>query len=539
MIRINQIKLNIHHTDKELEDKIVKTLKIKPKELKTYYIVKRSLDARKKDDISYSYTVQADIENEDRVLAAALKSKNNNVSKDKSVTYRLPINGSDKLKYRPVIVGFGPAGMMAGLSLARAGLMPLIIERGEDALSRKKTVEDFWKNGCGNSQNMPDLNSNVSFGEGGAGTFSDGKLNTLVKDDSGRNTEVLRTFIQYGADPEILYVHNPHIGTDRLIEVVTNIRKEIIRLGGEVRFRTSLTDMNTDGDELRSITLSTGEIIDCNILILAIGHSARDTFFMLRDKKLSMEPKSFAVGLRIQHSQSMIDVSQFGPEARFLSPASYKLTQTVSNGRGVYSFCMCPGGYVVDASSEHGMKAVNGMSYHDRASGTANSALIVSVTPDDFGSCDVLAGVEFQRKLEKAAYIAGDGKIPVQLLGDYMNKRNSMSFGDVVPMFKGKTSFARLDETLPKYIHESITEAMESFDKKIEGFGRWDAILAGVESRTSSPVRIVRNESLISSVKGIYPCGEGAGYAGGITSAAMDGLRVAERIISRFERLNN
>lgn len=529
MIRINQLKLNIHHTEKELEEKICKILRIKPNELSEYYIVKRSLDARKKNDILYSYTLQIVLKDDNKVLK---NNRDNNICKDSSVCYKLPVNGEHDLKHRPVIVGFGPAGMFAALSLARAGLKPLVIEQGEEAGKRKATVTHFWETGELN------IKSNVSFGEGGAGTFSDGKLNTLVKDTSGRNTEVLRTFVEFGADSDILYVHNPHLGTDRLIDIVTNIRKEIIRLGGEVKFGTKLTDISLKDDSVDGIILEDGSSIDCSVLILAIGHSARDTFYMLNEKNIYMEPKAFAVGLRIQHPQQMIDISQFGPEAEFLSPASYKLAETASNGRGVYSFCMCPGGYVVDASTEESRKAINGMSYHNRSSGNANSAIIVTVTPDDFEESGSLAGVEFQRKLENAAYAYGDGQIPVQLLGDYINHRNTNDYGDVEPKFCGATTFSRLDECLPEYIHRSICEVMPSFDSRIKGFGRYDAILSGVESRTSSPVRINRDERFMSSLKGIYPCGEGAGYAGGITSAAMDGLRVAEQIISLYKRLD-
>lgn len=522
LIRINQLKLNIHHSDKELEDKICKALRIRNSELKTYYILKRSLDARKKDDIKYVYTIQAEL---DRIP----KLKDSNVVIDKSVTYKLPDNGQEVMKHRPVIIGFGPAGMFAALSLSRAGLKPVIYERGEDAVTRKATVEKFWNTGTLN------ISSNVSFGEGGAGTFSDGKLNTLVKDDSGRNHEVLHTFVDFGADSDILYVHNPHIGTDRLIEIVTNIRKEIIRLGGEVNFNSTLENIETEDGKLKAITVN-GKRTECDNLILAIGHSSRDTFYMLKERNINMQPKAFAVGLRIQHPQNMIDVSQFGPEADFLSPAGYKLAETAFNGRGVYSFCMCPGGYVVDASSEYQMKAVNGMSYHGRNSENANSAIIVSVKPEDFGSTDVLSGIDFQRKLEGAAYDYGDGHIPVQLLGDYLNHKQSSDFGDVKPIFKGTTSFGRLDECLPGFIHESIANVIPKFAMKIKGFDRPDAILAGVESRTSSPVRIVRNETdFNSNINGIYPCGEGAGYAGGITSAAMDGLKVAEKLISKYK----
>ncbi len=579
MIRVTQIKLNIRHTDKELEEKLIKKLGIRPYELGEYFIVKRSLDARDKTDILYSYTIQVHLaeETERRVLDKARRGRSNDICRDDSVSYRLPENGKAKLKHRPVIIGFGPAGMFAGLAMARAGLRPIILERGQCAEERKKTVESFWAGG------ELDIASNVSFGEGGAGTFSDGKLNTLVKDSCGRNTEVLRTLAEFGADSDILYVHNPHIGTDKLIGIVTNIRKEIIRLGGEVRFNTQVMDFNIEGGRLRSVVTAdtsvyhdgdvwlavsieengpgTGETaghsgntdnrpvemtsagrtaaetLETDAAVLAIGHSARDTFYRLDERDVSMQAKAFAVGLRIQHPQSMIDISQFGSEASFLGPASYKLTETVSSGRGVYSFCMCPGGYVVDASSEKGMKCVNGMSCHGRDSGNANSAIIVGVNPEDFGGNGALAGIEFQRRLEKAAFDFGSGKIPVQLLGDYMSRRESYGFGDVAPVFKGGIHFARLDQCLPEYIHESLTEAMPEFERRIKGFSRPDAILAGVESRTSSPVRILRDTGLVSNIDGLYPCGEGAGYAGGITSAAMDGLRIAEKIIEKYSAL--
>ena len=527
MIRVSQLSLPVHHSDKDFVKKLSKLLGIKEADIKEYYIVKQSVDARKKDDIRFSYTVQVKVENEERILS---RNRDKNISLDKTVAYRLPDNGQEKLFNRPVIVGCGPAGLFAGLSLARKGMFPIIIEQGEDALTRKATVETFWKEGKLNPS------SNVSFGEGGAGTFSDGKLNTLVKDETGRNTEVLRTFAQFGADEDILYSQHPHIGTDKLIEIITGIRREIERLGGEVRFNTALESIEIENNRIKTCRLSDGSEIRTDVLILAIGHSARQTFEMLTETDIEMQQKAFAVGLRIQHPQKMIDESQFGSEAEFLGPATYKLTAKTSDGRGVYSFCMCPGGYVCNASTEPERLAINGMSYHKRDSGTANSALIVSVTPEDFGSDDVLAGINFQRKLEKAAYEAADGRIPVQLLGDYIDENESTSFGNVNPCFKGEYAFARLDKAFPEFIHTSLSEVMPEFDRKIKGFGREDAILAGIESRTSSPVRITRDESFQSNVRGIYPCGEGAGYAGGITSAAMDGLKVAEAIIKKYSR---
>ncbi len=525
MLRVDQLKLDIRHTPEDLEKKLCRTLRIRPDELLACRIVRRSLDARKKDAICYSYTVDAQVRNEDRVRCPQARPVTERA-------YRLPENGGEVLKDRPVVVGAGPAGIFAAYSLARAGLCPLVLERGEEAEKRKKTVERFWESG------RLDPESNVSFGEGGAGTFSDGKLNTLVKDDSGRNTEVLRTFVRFGADPGILWQHLPHIGTDRLIGVITAMRREIERLGGSVRFGAKMTDLVPEGGRLKGITLASGEFIPCEVLVLAVGHSARDTFALLKERGLRMEAKAFAVGLRIQHPQRMIDLSQFGEkEAEFLSPAAYKLTAQASDGRGVYTFCMCPGGYVVNASTEEGALAVNGMSYHKRNSPSANSALIVQVRPEDFGSEDVLAGVAFQRRLERLAFLSAEGSIPVQLSGDFMAGRAGRVYGDVEPCFRGAAAFARLDTLLPDYVTAALRETIPAFGRRLRGFDRPDAVLAGVESRTSSPVRILRGENLMSDTEGVYPCGEGAGYAGGITSAAMDGLKTAEAIIKRFRRL--
>ena len=402
-------------------------------------------------------------------------------------------------------------------------------------------MERFWKEGT------LDPESNVSFGEGGAGTFSDGKLNTMVKDPVGRNTAVLQTFVKYGADPEILWQQKPHVGTDMLVGIVSGIRKEIERLGGEVRFRTRVEHLVTEGGlpaeggqmsegiRVAGVRLSGGTEIPCSVLVAATGHSARDTFRNFLSDGVQMEAKAFAVGVRVQHPQHLIDLSQYGEkEAEFLSPAPYKLTAKSRDGRGVYTFCMCPGGYVVNASSEEGMTAVNGMSYHDRASGNANSALIVTVTPEDFGGDGPLAGIAYQRKLEERAFRAGKGKIPVQLYGDFREGKVSEAFGGVQPKFRGDTSFADLNEVLGPEVSEAVKDGMEQFGRKIKGFDRPDAVLAGVESRTSSPVRIPRDEHCEAEIAGFYPCGEGAGYAGGITSAAMDGLRVAEQIIAKY-----
>lgn len=535
MIRINQLKLPVNHTEADLKKKAARMMRIPEEKILSLTPIRQSLDARKKNELLYIYSLNAAVSGKES--AVIKNAKNVNVLFDKDKAYRFPEHGEEPLNERPVIIGFGPAGMFCGLMLARAGFAPLILERGEDVDSRAKRVNGFWAGGALNPE------SNVQFGEGGAGTFSDGKLNTLVKDPSGRNKKVLEILAEAGADPSITYVNKPHVGTDVLSLVVKNIRQEIIRLGGEIRFNCKMTDFTDENGQLTSITASQRqedgsfkeETIPAQAVVLAIGHSARDTFSMLAGKELDLQAKAFAVGLRIQHPQSQINRSQYGMEnPGSLGAASYKLTKQTSSGRGVYSFCMCPGGFVVNASSEDGRLAVNGMSNHDRAGKNANSALIVTVTPEDFPDNGPLGGVSFQRNLEEAAYRAGNGKIPVQLYKDFKTGAVSDAFGDVEPAFKGGYSFANLRDVMPEPLSEALVEGINSFGRIISGFDRDDAILAGIESRTSSPVRIPRDEGLESRVRGLYPCGEGAGYAGGITSAAMDGLRAAETIVSRF-----
>lgn len=541
MLRVNQVKLPVEHSEAELRRKTAKTAGIREEQIKSLKIVRRSLDARKKPDLYYLYALDVEVSgNEENVVKRA---KSINVQMRKEERYRLPEPGYENLKERPVIIGFGPAGMFCGLMLARSGYKPLILERGMDADSRAVTVDKYWKDGT------LDPESNVQFGEGGAGTFSDGKLNTMVKDPLGRNAEVLKILAQAGADPAITYVNKPHVGTDVLKTVVKNIRREIEDLGGEVRFGCRLEDLEIKNEKLKSIRVSmrtgidgkdrTFQNIPASVLVLSIGHSARDTFEMLSGKQLDMQAKAFAVGLRIQHPQNLINLSQYGREdAGKLGAASYKLTAQTSKGRGVYSFCMCPGGFVVDASSEPGRLAVNGMSNHNRAGANANSALIVTVTPDDFPKPGALGGVAFQRQLEEAAYKSGGGKIPVQLYGDFVENRISTGFGAVVPQFEGRFAFGNLREVLPQSLSEAMLEGMQHFGHVIHGFDRGDAIFAGVESRTSSPLRIPRSNATMEStmISGIYPCGEGAGYAGGITSAAMDGMKTAEAIIARYAK---
>ena len=542
MIRINQLKMPLGHHRKELLDKAARTLRIPAGDIKELNIIKQSVDARKKPDIWYSYVADVEIRQSgsqaEEKLVRRLKDRNVTIHQEKP--YKLPEPGLEPMSHPPVIIGTGPAGLFCGLMLARKGYRPILLERGEDVDARTRRVARFWESG------QLDPSSNVQFGEGGAGTFSDGKLNTLVKDTYGRNREVLRILTEFGADPSILYVNKPHIGTDVLSRIVRSIRMEIEGLGGQVRFLSQVTDFVIDGGKdgrLTALVINGREVIETEAAVLAIGHSARDTFETLADRGVLMEPKAFAVGLRVQHPQELINESQYGmKECSELGPASYKLTWKASDGRGVYSFCMCPGGYVVNASSEEGRLAVNGMSYHDRAGDNANSAIIVTVTPEDFGGMeagcgipeDALAGVRFQRRLEEAAFRLGGGNIPVQLYGDFKKGQVSEGFGAVNPAFKGGYAFGNLRELFPEALSQAFVEGMEGFGTMIRGFDRPDAILAGIESRTSSPVRIPRDENMESQVRGIFPCGEGAGYAGGITSAAMDGIKTAEAVICRY-----
>lgn len=527
MIRMTQLKLPADHTSEAMKKKIAKTLKTAPESIAAIHIRKQSLDARKKPELFYSYTV--DVETTVPEQQVVHKAKNPQILIHQETSYQFPEQGSESMKHPPVIIGTGPAGLFCGLMLARNGYRPILLERGEDVDARQQKVNRFWETGT------LDVRSNVQFGEGGAGTFSDGKLNTLVKDPLKRNQKVLEIFHEFGAGAEILYQNKPHIGTDVLSDIVKRIREEIIRLGGTVRFGCQVTDLLMERGQVTGVETETGEQILSDAVVLAIGHSARDTFEMLMRRGIPMEQKSFAVGLRIQHPQKLINLSQYGREdAGNLGAASYKLTKQTSGGRGVYSFCMCPGGYVVNASSEEHRLAVNGMSYHTRAGENANSALIVTVTPEDFPDATPLGGVVFQRHLEELAYKTAGGKIPVQLYGDFKENRISKVLGDVNPQMRGEWAFADLRAVMPEALNQPLIEAMDGFGHMIHGFDRPDAVLAGIESRTSSPVRIWRNEIFESEISGLYPCGEGAGYAGGITSAAMDGVKVAEAIAKKY-----
>ena len=526
-IKVSNIKINVDESVDKAFDKAIKEAGINNKDIIEQKIVKYSIDARHKDSIKKLYTIGFKIKKYN-------KNRKNVVVLDREPEYEFVPTGTEKLKNRPVIVGFGPAGMFCGYMLAMYGYKPIIVERGSKVDQRLKKIEEFWSTG------KLDENSNVQFGEGGAGTFSDGKLNTLVKDKTGRNRFVLETFVKFGADEDILYAHKPHIGTDVLIDVVSQMRQEIISLGGEFCFHTQVTDIDLNSKTLKVVhnTKDTSEdTISAGAAVFAIGHSARDTFEMLYKHQIPMRAKSFAVGVRIEHPQTLIDHSQYGRDrGNDLPAAAYKLTENLDNGRGVYTFCMCPGGYVVNASSEEHRLAVNGMSYHDRAGENANSAVIVTVTPDDFGSDHPLAGISFQRSLEEKAYQAGQGKVPVQRFGDFKEDQITTSYGMVHSCMKGASVFGDVRGIFPEEIAQSLEDGITAMDHKIHGFADNDALLSGVESRTSSPVRIERDENFVcASCDWIYPCGEGAGYAGGITSAAMDGMKVAEAIIQKYK----
>ena len=533
MIGISQIKQNTDYPRQDLLLKITK--KLKGAEIKDFTLVRRSLDARDKNNIIYSVTADVEVKNEAAVLNRFSKDKN--IEKAPDEKYRLPRQGKELLSERPVVVGAGPSGLFCAYMLALYGYRPVLIERGKDADSRKRDVDKFHKTG------VLDSSSNVQFGEGGAGTFSDGKLNCSVKDKYGRNNLVLKIFHEHGAKEEILYTAKPHLGTDCLICIVKSMRRAIIENGGEVCFETRLSGINIESGSLTGILAedkSGVREIKTEVLVLATGHSARDTFKMLHESGLNMAPKAFAVGVRAEHLQEDINRAQYGENYKKLyknlPAADYKLTAHTQSGRNVFSFCMCPGGYVINSSSERGRLCINGMSYSGRNGENANSAIIVNVNPEDTGAdADIFAGVRFQEELERKAFEAAGGKIPSQRLGDFMENRVSEGFGRILPRHRGKTGFADLNHILPDFICESIKEVFPEFGRKIAGFDDKDVILSAVESRTSSPIRVTRdNESHESNIAGIYPCGEGAGYAGGITSAAMDGIKIFEAIYSKY-----
>ena len=508
MLRVRQVKVKLDEKEK-LKYKLSSKLGTNIDNIKTLKILKESIDARDKKNIYYVYEISVELYNYSKIKIG------NDIEECIEEEYKLRTDLNIK---NPIVVGSGPAGLFSAYMLSLYGCNPIIIERGEKIEDRIKSVEEFWENGKLN------LNSNIQFGEGGAGTFSDGKLNTLVKDKENRCKKVFEIFVENGAPEEILYINKPHIGTDILRKVIINMRNKIISMGGTFLYNTALTDLIINNGKLEGVIVNNKEKMYTNTLLLAIGHSARDTFEMLSKNNINMTSKPFAVGIRIMHPQEMINKSQYGENIN-LPPASYKLTHKCKNGRGVYSFCMCPGGFVVNASSEENKLVINGMSNYKRDEYCANSAIIVTVSNDDFKS-----GIEFQRELESKAFQVGDGVIPVQLYKDFKDNKLSTSFGSFEPCIKGKYKFSNLNDIFPNYIRESLIEGIESFGNKIKGFNMDDAILAAVESRTSSPIRILRDDNFESNIKGIYPIGEGSGYAGGITTSAIDGLKVVEKL---------
>ncbi len=512
-------------------------LKVSEKDISGIRILKRSVDARDKRDVLLVYSAEVELA-EDMSLSKYRRIKDAviiNEQADQDNTEKDLVHGSRNINNRPIIIGSGPAGLFAGLILAQHGYRPLILERGYDVDKRAETINRFFKSG------VFDENSNIQFGEGGAGTFSDGKLTTRIKDK--RIARVLSAFAEGGAPEEILYLSKPHIGTDILKTVIKNIRNRIIELGGEVRFSTKVTDIIVDKGTATAVAVNGSEVIESNIIIAALGHSARDTYEMLFGKGIRIIPKPFSIGVRIEHLQSMIDEAQYGSFAGHprLGAADYVLTtRSSTTGRAAYSFCMCPGGQVVAAASEQGMLVTNGMSEYKRDKENANSALVVSVSPEDFKGNHPLSGVEFQRTWEGKAYELGGRNFyaPVQLVGDFLSGEATRAIGGVKPSYAPGIKLCDLHMCLPDYVTLTMKEALMDFDRKIKGFASRDAVLTGVETRTSAPIRIVRNESMESeTVKNFYPIGEGAGYAGGIMSAAVDGIKVAEKIIQTFKPL--
>ncbi|MEG2194997.1 MAG: FAD-dependent monooxygenase [Terrisporobacter sp.] len=528
MLRVSNIKINIDDDKSKIVKLLLNKLKIKEKDLIKYHIYKESIDARKKGKIDFVYTVDVEVKGEDKLLKKGLKD----VIEVKQPHYIGVESGNEKIKTRPVIVGSGPAGLFAALVLAQRGYNPLLIERGLDVDERTRDIDNFWINRVFKN------NSNVQFGEGGAGTFSDGKLTTRIKDIRCR--KVLEELVNFGSPDEILYSHKPHVGTDILKNVVKNIREEIKRLGGEVRFNTLVTDIEVEDGKIKSVIVNNKEKIDAQSVIMAVGHSARDTYEMLYCKGVKIIQKPFAIGARIEHPQELIDKSQYKEFYNHprLGAADYRLIEHTSTGRTAYSFCMCPGGTVIASASNEFEVVTNGMSEHARDQTNANSAFLVNVTPEDFGSNHPLEGIRFQQKYEKLAYELG-GKnynAPMQLVGDFLNDRISTDIGKVEPSYKPGVTYSDLRECLPEFVTNTMKEALMSLDKKLNGFAMHDAVLTGVETRSSAPVRIVRDETTLESVStaNLYPCGEGAGYAGGIVTAAVDGIKCAEQIIKNY-----
>ncbi|TAL04388.1 MAG: NAD(P)/FAD-dependent oxidoreductase [Rhodospirillaceae bacterium] len=530
MLRLTELKLPLDHPESALKAAILKRLKVRADAVTGYSIFRRSFDARRPSEIALIYSVDVDVKDEEALLKSLRHDRR--IGPAPSTAYRFVGQAPSDLRHRPVVIGTGPCGMFAGLILAQMGFRPLILDRGK--IVRERTVDTFalWRKRILNPE------SNVQFGEGGAGTFSDGKLHSQIKDPNHYGRKVLTEFVKAGAPPEILYVSKPHIGTFRLVSMVESIRASIESLGGEIRFRSKVVDIDVDGDgsdrQVRGAILENGERIAADHVVLAIGHSARDTFQMLYDRDVAIEAKPFSIGFRIEHPQSLIDRCRFGKNAGhpILGAADYKLVHHASNGRSVYSFCMCPGGTVVAATSEVGHVVTNGMSQYSRAERNANSGIVVGITPADYPG-HPLAGIDLQHQLEKQAFVAGGGNYdaPGQRVGDFLAGRPSTSLGTVIPSYRPAVHPTDLSACLPEYAITAIREALPAFDRQIKGFAMDDAVLTGVETRTSSPIRITRDSRFQSlNTRGLYPAGEGAGYAGGILSAAVDGIKIAEAV---------
>lgn len=532
MIRIDEIKLSLNKEEAKLKDEILNILNISKKELIDYKIIKKSVDSRNKRKISFKYSVDVNLNDEEIAFSGKLNKqiKIHRIRKIEDYNYTfLKINTEKKFK-RPVIIGAGPAGLFAGIILAKAGLKPMIFEMGKDVDSRIEDVKKFFEKGelC--------ESSNVQFGEGGAGTFSDGKLYTLISDE--RTKYVFEEFIEAGAAKEIAYDAKPHIGTDKLRTIVKNMRKKIISLGGEIAFEKKLTDIKIENDKITSVIINDTEEFITDDLILAIGHSSRETFEILLKRQIELCAKPFSMGLRIEHKKVDIDKAQYGDfyNNDRLPAAKYKVAAHLPNGRSVYTFCMCPGGYVVGATSEAECVVCNGMSESRQDNENSNAAVLVNIVPEDFESDSPLAGINFQEKWEKKAFILGGGNYfaPSQLVGDFINDKMSTEYFYVKPTYLPGVKFALLKDCLPDYVVESIKEAMPIFERKIKGFSNNNAVFTGIETRSSSPVRILRND-FQSNIKGVFPAGEGSGYSGGIVSSAIDGIKVAETIIEKYK----
>jgi len=528
-MRLTELKLPLEHTDEQLRAAIVARLGIGGDELRGFTVFRRSYDARKPSAIVFIYTLDVELKNEPAVLRRLAGDRH--VGPTPDMAYRFVAQAPAALAERPVVIGTGPCGLFAGLILAQMGFRPIILERGKAVRERTKDTFGLWRQG------RLDPESNVQFGEGGAGTFSDGKLHTQIKDPQYRGRKVLTEFVKAGAPPEILYVSKPHVGTFRLVGMVENMRAGIEALGGEIRFQSRVEDIEIDGGQVRAVRLADGETIATRHVVLAVGHSARDTFRMLFERGVHIEAKPFSIGVRIEHPQSLIDRARFGKNAGhpLLGAADYKLVHHCGNGRSAYSFCMCPGGTVVAATSEEGRVVTNGMSQYSRNERNANSALVVGITPADYPGADrdPLAGIAFQRHWESRAFAAGGGTYaaPAQRVGDFLAGRPSTELGAVQPSYTPGIHLTDLSACLPDYVVAALREALPAFDRQIRGFAMNDALLTGVETRTSSPVRISRGDDCQSlNTRGLFPAGEGAGYAGGILSAAVDGIKVAEAV---------